>query len=65
MRSPSAPAPKPAKTTEWMAPMRAQASISTMASGIVGSDSVTRSPRPMPSARSPRATRCTSRSRWP
>ena len=35
-RSARAPAPKPAKTTEWMAPMRTAASISMMASGQVG-----------------------------
>ena len=29
-------APKPAKTTEWIAPMRTVASISTIASGQVG-----------------------------
>ncbi len=27
---------KPPNTTEWMAPMRAQASIATAASGIIG-----------------------------
>ena len=27
---------KPPKTTEWMAPMRAQASIANAASGIIG-----------------------------
>jgi hypothetical protein len=36
MRSASAPEPKPAKTTEWMAPMRTQASMSTIASGQTG-----------------------------
>jgi hypothetical protein len=36
IRSPSAPAPKPAKTTEWIAPMRTVASMSTIASGEVG-----------------------------
>ena len=36
MRSRSAPAPSPAYTTLWTAPMRAQASIATAASGIIG-----------------------------
>jgi hypothetical protein len=36
MRSRSALAPKPANTAEWMAPMRAQASMVTIASGQVG-----------------------------
>ena len=35
-RSPSAPEPNPAKTTEWIAPMRTMASMRMMASGIVG-----------------------------
>ena len=36
MREPTAPAEKPPKTTECGAPMRAQASIATTASGIIG-----------------------------
>ncbi len=36
MRSPSAPEPNPANTTEWMAPMRTMASMTMMASGVVG-----------------------------
>ena len=60
MRCPSAPSPKPANTTLWIAPMRAQASISAIASTLTGIDSVTRSPCPIPSARSAAATRSTS-----
>ena len=36
MRVRSASLEKPAKTTEWMIPRRAQASIATAASGIIG-----------------------------
>jgi hypothetical protein len=36
MRSLSDSAEKPPNTTEWMAPMRAQACIATMASGRIG-----------------------------
>lgn len=36
IRSPSAPLPKPANTTRWIAPMRTQASISATASVQVG-----------------------------
>ena len=36
IRSPSAPAPKPAKTTQWIAPIRTVASIATIASAEVG-----------------------------
>ena len=36
MRSRSASAEKPPKTTLWVAPMRAQASIAIAASGIIG-----------------------------
>ena len=36
IRSPNAPEPKPAKTTRWIAPIRAQASMVTIASGQVG-----------------------------
>ena len=59
MRSARAWAPNPANTTEWMAPMRAHASIRNTASGQVGMERVTRSPFPMPRARSAAATRVT------
>ena len=36
MRSASEPALKPPKTTLWMAPMRAQASMAMASSGIIG-----------------------------
>ena len=36
MRVASSLAAKPPKTTEWMAPMRAQASIAMTASGTIG-----------------------------
>ena len=36
MRSPSAPAPNPANTTQWIAPMRTVASMATIASTDVG-----------------------------
>ena len=36
MRPASASGEKPPNTTEWMAPMRAQASMATAASGIIG-----------------------------
>ena len=36
MRSTRLSGEKPPNTTEWMAPMRAQASIATAASGIIG-----------------------------
>ena len=36
MRDASDPLAKPPKTTQWMAPMRAQASIANAASGIIG-----------------------------
>ena len=36
MRSLSDSAEKPPNTTEWMAPMRAQACMATMASGVIG-----------------------------
>ena len=36
IRPASASGEKPPNTTEWMAPMRAQASIATAASGIIG-----------------------------
>lgn len=36
MRVASEPLAKPPNTTQWMAPMRAQASIANAASGIIG-----------------------------
>jgi hypothetical protein len=36
MRAASSLGAKPPKTTEWMAPMRAQASIAITASGTIG-----------------------------
>ena len=36
MRAASSAAAKPPNTTEWIAPMRAQASIATWARGIIG-----------------------------
>ena len=36
MRLASSSAEKPPKTTEWIAPMRAQASMATCARGIIG-----------------------------
>jgi hypothetical protein len=36
MRVASEPAAKPPNTTEWMAPMRAQASMAKAASAIIG-----------------------------
>ncbi len=36
MRTASSGAAKPPKTTEWIAPIRAQASIATSASGTIG-----------------------------
>jgi hypothetical protein len=36
MREASAPDAKPPKTTQWMAPMRAQASIANAASATIG-----------------------------
>ena len=51
---------KPPNTTEWMAPMRTQASIAKAASGIIGMYSSTRSPWPTPRDWSTAAMRCTS-----
>ncbi len=41
-------AAKPPKTTEWIAPIRVQASIAIKASGIIGIYMITRSPDTMP-----------------
>ena len=51
---------KPPKTTLWTAPMRAQASIATATSGIIGRKIPTTSPAPMPRSLSAFAKRCTS-----
>ena len=50
MRPARASGEKPPKTTEWMAPMRAQARTATAISGIMGRYMVTRSPRSTPRA---------------
>ncbi|KAF5043196.1 hypothetical protein DSECCO2_504730 [anaerobic digester metagenome] len=42
-------AEKPAKTMEWVAPMRVQASMATASSGTMGMYRATRSPRETPS----------------
>ena len=44
MRPPHAVPEKPAKTSEWTTPRRAQASIDTGSSGTIGMWNVTRSP---------------------
>ena len=44
MRSPHAAPLNPPKTSEWMTPSRAQASIETGSSGTIGRWKVTRSP---------------------
>ena len=44
MRALSASAEKPPKTIMWMAPMRAQASMTTGSSAIIGRYRATRSP---------------------
>ena len=48
MRSLTLPGEKPPKTTLWIAPMRAQASIATATSGIIGRKIPTTSPFSMP-----------------
>ena len=48
IRERSASAEKPPKTTEWMAPIRAQASSVMTASGIIGRYTATRSPLATP-----------------
>ena len=48
MRPASESGEKPPNTTEWMAPMRAQASIATAASGTIGMYRATRSPLATP-----------------
>ena len=52
MRALSAPGENPPNTTLCSAPSRAQASIATAASGIIGSWIATRSPLPTPSSTS-------------
>ena len=59
IRPASASGEKPPNTTEWIAPMRAQASIATAASGTIGKYIVTRSPRRTPCAFSALAKRQT------
>ena len=49
----------PPKTTEWIAPSRAQASMAMTASGIIGMYRMTRSPRATPLRRSTPAKRAT------
>ena len=61
IRSLTDSAEKPPKTTLWIAPMRAQASIATTTSGIIGRKIPTTSPAPMPRSFSALANRCTSR----
>ena len=61
IRSRTDSALKPPNTTLWTAPMRAQASIATATSGIIGRKIPTRSPWPTPSAASANAARSTSR----
>ena len=62
-RALSAPGENPPKTTLCAAPSRAQASIETTASGIIGSWIATRSPARTPSSVSAFAARHTSRCR--
>jgi hypothetical protein len=54
---------KPPNTTLCGAPIRAQASIATTTSGIIGMKIPTTSPLPTPRSFRPLAKRCTSRSR--
>ena len=63
MRALSAPGENPPKTTLCAAPSRAQASIETTASGIIGSWIATRSPARTPSSVSAFAALQTSRCR--
>ena len=49
LRSAMASAENPPKTTEWTAPIRAQASMAMASSGIIGMYIDTTSPLPMPS----------------
>ena len=63
MRSLTDSAEKPPKTTLWIAPMRAHASIATATSGIIGRKIPTTSPLPMPLSLSALAKVCTSRCR--
>ena len=62
MRSASGSGPYPEKAGATMAPIRAAASMVTIASGMTGRCMVTTSPRPTPSRRSPPAAAATSRS---
>ena len=54
---------KPPNTTLWTAPIRAQASIATATSGIIGRKIPTTSPGSIPRSFSAFANRCTSASR--
>ena len=58
IRSRTDSAANPPKTTLWIAPIRAQASIATTASGIIGRKIPTTSPLPTPRSRSAFAARC-------
>ena len=58
MRSLTDSAEKPPKTTLWIAPMRAHASIATATSGIIGRKIPTTSPLPMPLSLSALANFC-------
>ncbi len=65
MRVASSGAAKPPKTTEWMAPMRAQASMPISASGSIGRYRITRSPRLTPRSCSISDAACTASSSSP
>ncbi len=64
MREATASAEKPPKTTEWVAPIRAQARIATTASAIIGRYTATRSPLRTPSSSSALAACETSSLSW-
>ena len=61
-RSVMASGENPPKITEWATPMRAQASMATGSSGIIGMYMAARSPLRRPSPNSALANRCTSAS---
>ena len=63
-RSRRASAEKPPNTTEWGAPMRAQASMAMAASGTIGMYKATKSPLPMPRLRKALAALPTSACNW-
>ena len=58
-------APKSGEHDDQIAPRLAAASRPMTASGTFGSSAATRSPRPTPSERRPRATRATCWASWP